>query len=257
MNKLSSSDRKSLIKFASQLPKGSRERKAILAGLSKISHRPVLTGVTLSKYRAGEAMMMYHVDLQKNHSKFYEMAVVLDEAEGDGSYMLQKRWGALTDSGAGRVESKDEKGLDYDSAVQAMKIHGGAKLRKGYQDAFKTRPVGQYPVGLSRSVGFGWGTQKITKCVPALREFTNLLKVAVAEAMNEQAGQLFETLRDLQALLSDIPDSSMAAEIRKLLHPPFQRIQKNPRFVSDPERTAKELVTLRRYIDRQIAECNV
>lgn len=37
MNKLSSQDRSSLIRLASAMPKGSEERKAILAGLSKIS----------------------------------------------------------------------------------------------------------------------------------------------------------------------------------------------------------------------------
>lgn len=257
---LSSLDREHLIKLASSLPRGSPERKSILAGLTqlgsinKVSHRPVLPEITLEKYRKGEAMMMYFIDEESNHSKFYEMAII---QEPSGFYTLKKRWGALTDQGAGRVDSKDEMGLSYSEAVRAMTAHGNSKLRKGYRDAFKNRPLGQYPVGLSRSVGFGWGTQSITKCVPALRDLNFKILEALHDVEADNPGELLLDLYAAQTLLERLPNSSMAREIQKFLRPPLNRLERNPKFLQDPMKTSQELKTLVRYLQRQMADCNV
>lgn len=212
--------------------------------------RPYMPEVTLRKYRAGEAFMAYFIDAAKNHSKFYEMAVVPDP---DGTYTLKKMWGAL---GQGRQDRKEQSGLTYDQATRLLAKHGVSKLRKGYKDAFKNQPVGQYPVGLERSVGFGWGTQAITKCVPALRSISLLIDTAIDEVRQDDAPDLLEALEGIAGFISDVPDS-MAKEIAKKVRGPLGRMKKNPRFIADPDRTVKELMTLKRYIDRQTRECNV
>ena len=81
-------------------------------------------------------VMLYVIDQAANSSKFYEMKIV---KVGMG-FMLQKRWGRLTDSGAtGRVDSKDESFPDLRSAQAAMITHKMDKTRKGYKDASSTK----------------------------------------------------------------------------------------------------------------------
>ena len=231
------------------------------AGITKrAAGRPYIPEVTLKKYRAGEAFMAYFIDQAKNHSKMYEMAVVPDDQRshdgGDtsGSYTLKKLWGAL---GQGAKKPKLERNLSYAKAVSLMNTHGRAKLRKGYKDAFKTRPLGQYPVGLDREVGFGWGTQEIVGCVPALRDMSEMIDLALDKVRQGDAPDLLSLLEQMGDTLKDFPKSSMASEIAKLMRPPLQRMKKNPRFIDDPSRAAKELMTMKRYIDRQTRECNL
>lgn len=211
--------------------------------------RPYLSEITRKKYRDGEAFMAYYIDAAKNHSKFYEMVVVPDDM---GTYTLKKKWGAL---GQGRQDNRIHEGMTYDQAVREMNRHGKSKLRKGYIDAFSTQPVGQYPVGLEREVGFGWGTQAITQCVPALREMAVQIDKALAEVAQDDPADLLRVLESMAVLLGDIPDS-MSKELSKRMRPPLQRMKRNPRFIDDPLRTKKELKTLQRYVDKQIATCN-
>lgn len=235
-------------RFATQL-----RRILIAEGLmpKTAAGRPYMPEITREKYRDGEAFMAYYIDAAKNHSKFYEMVVIPDPS-GMGA-TLKKKWGAL---GQGRQQDKVEVFADLDTAKRAMNRHGQKKLRKGYKDAFKSQPVGQYPVGLDRTVGFGWGTQAITKCVPALRDMSALISTALAEVADGDAADLLMALESMAALVGDIPDS-MAGEVAKRMRGPVQRMKKNPRFIDDPSRTQRELMTLKRYIDRQIKECNV
>jgi len=212
--------------------------------------RPYLSEITRQKYRAGEAFMAYFIDAAKNHSKFYEMVVVPDPY---GGASLKKKWGAL---GQGRQQDKVEVFADVETAKRALARHGKSKLNKGYKDAFKSQPVGQYPVGLDRNVGFGWGTQAITKCVPALRDMSVMISTALAEVEQDDPADLLAALEGMAALVSDIPDS-MASEVAKRMRGPVNRMKKNPRFIADPAKTSRELRTLKRYIDRQVSECNI
>jgi len=235
-------------RFASQL-------RRILASEGLIpktaAGRPYMSEITRKKYRDGEAFMAYYIDAAKNHSKFYEM-VVIPNPMGMG-VTLKKKWGAL---GQGRQQNKVEVFADIESAKRALSRHGKSKLRKGYKDAFKSQPVGQYPVGLERSVGFGWGTQAITQCVPALRDMSAMISTALAEVAQDDPADLLTALESMAALVSDIPDS-MSGEVAKRMRGPVNRMKKNPRFISDPAKTSRELMTLKRYIDRQISECNI
>jgi hypothetical protein len=54
MKKISSEDRATLIRLASSLPKGSPEKKAILAGLEKVSARTVPFKVGELRYSPGQ-----------------------------------------------------------------------------------------------------------------------------------------------------------------------------------------------------------
>ena len=225
--------------------------------LLRKAHRPHF--VTPKALREGHAFMTYKVDAGANNSKFYEGMI---QEQPDGTWSYQRRWGALTDTGPDqkRVDGAklDKFGLDYSMAKRLLMDEYSKRIRqRGYSDAMKTRPLGQYPVGLSRDVGFGWGTQKITQCVPQLRDFSELINQAVLDVMSGDAGTFRDDMQAMKGLLDTLPNSSMALEIGKLLRPPLSRLEQNPRFLADPKKTQSELTKLRRYIDRQIKECNV
>ncbi|MBQ73338.1 MAG: hypothetical protein CMJ67_10585 [Planctomycetaceae bacterium] len=232
-------------------------KKGRYASTRRVAHRPHF--VTPKELRDGHAFMTYKIDAGKNNSKFYEGKITPAD---DGSWSFLKRWGALTDKGArhSRVDGAkyDKHGLTEAQAQRMLDKERKKRLGpRGYTDAMKSRPVGQYPVGLQRDVGFGWGTQEITNCVPALRNMSDLIVTALAEVQQDDPGDLLRALEGLAVLVGDLPTSSMAKEIAKKMRPPVQRMKKNPRFISDPNRTTKELMTLKRYIDRQTKECNV
>lgn len=233
-------------------------RILVAEGFGKLAHRPHF--VTPKELRDGHAFMTYKIDAGKNNSKFYEGKITPAD---DGTWSYLRRWGALTDSGpvsGPRVDGKkyDKHGLAERQAQGLLDKERRKRLGpRGYSDAMKSRPVGQYPVGLDRDVGFGWGTQSITQCVPALRSMSEQIVTALAEVQQDDAQDFLLALEGLAALTSDLPASSMAKEIAKKMRPPVQRMKKNPRFIDDPNRTTKELMTLKRYIDRQIKECNV
>ena len=227
------------------------------ASTRKTAHRPHF--VTPKELRDGHAFMTYKIDAGKNNSKFYEGKIAPAD---DGSWSLLKRWGALTDKGPDRSRvdgaKYDKHGLSESQAQSMLAKEKKKRLGpRGYADAMKSRPLGQYPVGLDRDVGFGWGTQSITQCVPALRDMSELIVTALAEVQDDDPQDFLRALEGLVALTADLPSSSMAKEIAKKMRPPVQRMKKNPRFIDDPNRTTKELMTLKRYIDRQTKECNI
>lgn len=252
-----------LLRLASSLPKGSTERRALLqtlreASLQKNAHRPQMEGMSLAAYREGRALMTYHIDEDKNHSKFYEALVT---PQPDGTFSYQRRWGALTDHGPDRMRvdgaKLDKFGLSEMEALYLLNQEKKKRVQRGYTDAFKTRPLGQYPVGLSRSVGFGWGTQSITQCVPALRELSFKIDEVLRDVDREDLGSLQTDIQAARDLLDSLPSSSMATELDKLLHPPMNRLLGNPRFIQDPARTMGELKTVHNYLRRQLVDCNV
>ena len=228
-------------------------------GLVKTAHRPHF--VTPRELRDGHAFMTYKIDAGKNNSKFYEGKIAPAD---DGSWSLLKRWGALTDKGTKtgmpvQGERYDRHGLSEAKAQGMLEKEKRKRLGpRGYADAMKSRPLGQYPVGLDRPGNSGpWGQQSITQCVPALRDMSELIGTAVAEVQQDDAQDFLRALEGLVLLTGDLPSSSMAKEIAKMMRSPVQRMKKNPRFIDDPSRTMKELMTLKRYIDRQTNECNI
>ena len=107
-------------------------------------------------------VMLFFIDPSANSSKFYEMKIV---KSGLMNYVLQKRWGRLTDSGAtGRIDSKDEMFDNLADAQRAMQVHARSKTSKGY----KVAPNNEYPIGLG-AAGFGWGGQAACNYVPELK----------------------------------------------------------------------------------------
>jgi hypothetical protein len=221
--------------------------------------------VTLSAYRDGRALMTYLIAEEAgigggatgNNSKFYE-GVIKPDTKGTWSWI--RRWGALADVGS-RADGKtyDKHGLTETVARKLLIKERLKRAKRGYKDAFKSRPVGQYPVGLDRPGRSGpWGQQGITQCVPDLRRLSLLLGVAQKELAQDDAGDLFAALIAMENLAADLASSnSMAAEVKKRLRPPLERMRRNPRFIDDPGRTEKELRTLKRYIDSQLKECNI
>jgi len=168
-------------------------------GTSKLAHRPMLApeGLDARKVQAGEAFMLYWIDPESNHSKFYEGLLLSND---DGSYNVKFRWGALTDSGfTGRIDGAkfDSKfsHLDLATAKRALAIKYREKTGTGYVDAWRHKlPKGQYPVGLKRDVGFGWGVQETAFCVPSLR----LVRDTLADAQDKVLKEKYQAAQQMQ-----------------------------------------------------------
>jgi len=150
---------------------------------TKTAHKPMLhgQGLDVRKVRSGEGFMLYFIDAGKNHSKFYEGLMLPND---DGTYRVLLRWGALTDSGfTGRIDGgkfdAKHSNLGEGTAKSILAKKYRAKTGKGYVDAWRHQgPKGQYPVGLTRDVGFGWGVQETAFCIPSLRNIRDHLDAA-------------------------------------------------------------------------------
>jgi predicted DNA-binding WGR domain protein len=268
--------RKDLIRLASTM-KPSPERSAliqVLASHNKSAHFPYLDrrsgnlsregirgdGLSKSVMRGGDGFALYYVDAAKNHSKFYEGML---HEQPNGLYDVKFRWGAMTDSGyTGRVDGRkyDEKfsNLTYSEAKRALDKKKRAKVGKGYVDTFGPKhkdPVtgkklkqGEYPIGLAREVGFGWGTQTMAYCVPALREIAE----HISRALDPNDGTTAEAdLSRAQRLVSNVPDSQMAGKINRYIAVVMREVNRG----SDQAVINKKLRTLQNYIQKQVALC--
>jgi predicted DNA-binding WGR domain protein len=255
----------------------------------KLSHKPQLEreGLDSTAAKQGMGAMLYFIDSAKNHSKYYEMII---KPEG-GMFTLKKRWGALTDRGdTGRGDEKVEMFPSLAKAQAVLAKTYREKTGKGYKDAFnrmmhvspasgETLPLGQYPVGLTRTVGFGWGTQSATKCIPSLRDLQEKIDGAlgtILEVKEADHSDLADILADLQAadrIISglmrnrdavDGANQSMGDILAKMLATPMGRIQglmgmartqmgRPP--VLDRQNLREELVAIRNYIRKQLSHC--
>jgi len=138
----------------------------------KVAHKPHIREINRNTNRAGLSSMRDSIIAGENKSKFHEMHV-------DGT-TLKRVWGALTDRGGfGRTQDKSESFSSPEQAmrqmqkIKASKIKGPSKYIDAYGPLHKTPdgkklPQGQYPIGLTRDVGFGWGTQESAFCIPEL-----------------------------------------------------------------------------------------
>ena len=160
-------------------------------------------------------------------------------------------------------------GLDYNTAMKLMQKQKAAKVRKGYIDATGPNHVspitgeklkkGEYPIGLLReSPGFGWGTQAVTTCVPALNDLRDKIIEALDETKERDTEGLKDDLEAAMNLVSAVPDSTMAAKLRSYIRKPYGRLKGLPRFMPDPDGkvVTKELTTILRYLNKQMAYCD-
>jgi predicted DNA-binding WGR domain protein len=170
--------RSSMLRIASEFPKGSDGRKALLERVKKA--RPV-------SIKDAE-VMLYMIDTKTNKSKFYEMRVVPAGRESNAKkekvwtgrgWVLERRWGRLTDEGGitGRTDSYNDFFADQDQAQRMMGRLKGEKTRKGYQDVSRKR---EYPIGLG-SAGFGWGGQSVCRVIPELQSLLSHVQDAKGE----------------------------------------------------------------------------
>lgn len=237
----------------------------------KVAHKPILTrdGLNKAAVRNGDGAMLYLIDSGKNSSKFYEMLIVPD---GKGGFALQRRWGALTDSGTtGRVDKKDMLGLSQNQAQRELQKIYKSKTRKGYVDAFgpahkspidgKKLKMGEYPLGLVREIGFGWGSQSMGQCIPALRDMVEHLDAAIKEIQEQgKSDHIKEDLDDALGTISAVAkeDSSMAGKLRKYISHVIRRVSGSPRFLPDPEgrKLMKDIRTIINYVKKQTAYCS-
>lgn len=157
------------------------------------------------------------IDPKNNNSKFYEMRVVpygresrakktKDHARGMGAFVLERRWGRLTDSGkTGRVDSINDIFGSEREARSLMRQISSQKTRKGYQDVSRSR---EYPLGLG-SAGFGLGGQEACRVIPELQELLGHVQEAqgvlrgLARRENAVATRVKEYLDPLEAYLRD------------------------------------------------------
>ena len=246
------------------------------AATRRVAHKPVLLsdGLTIQKVRDHEAFMTYNISAGANKSKFYEAIILPSD---DGTYRVKRRWGALTDSGqTGRMDGEK---FDFDprfsglglsqAKVVLMKVYKD-RLDHGYTSAFgpehvtpdgRPLPSGQYPVGLARGVGFGWGTQSVSFCVPALRDVAEHLKNA-QKYLRIQDWMAAQNSQDLaEAKAKDVlkADSSMGQKILDNI----QHMQGRAALILSGRGEASEeanwstaLSRLTSYIDKQLSTCN-
>jgi len=229
----------------------------------KTAHKPIMLreGLTPDKVRSGEAFMVYNIDKGTNKSKFYEALI---SSTGSG-YVLLLAWGRLTDSGqTGRIDRKSEMYSDLATAKRALMGHYRKRLAHGYVDAFGPHHVdpatgrklklGEYPVGLG-AAGFGWGGQGMSACVPSLRN----LRKYIADAMMEfrMPQDRFQILADLDMVnreIGEIPDSTMAAKLRKYMDAAKKMINA-AKDEADVAKCKKALKTIDNYLAKQLALC--
>ena len=256
----------------SDVGSGSRRKAAAL----KIAHMPYLSqpgnlsregirgkGLTKAVIRSGDGFALYNIDAGRNHSKFYEGYI---NEQRNGMFDVVFRWGAMTDSGfTGRIDGRkyDEKfmNLSYDQAKRMLDKKKRAKIGgRGYVDTFgpkhkdlatgKKLKQGEYPIGLARDVGFGWGTQEMAYCVPALRGIAE--EIASALDPNDGTDAVVD-LKNALRLVRGVPDSSMAGKITKFIGVAMRGIARG----NDQTAINKTLFTIKNYIDKQIALCPV
>jgi predicted DNA-binding WGR domain protein len=242
------------------------------AALAKLANRPIMEGLGLNarKVSAGEAFMVYFIDQEKNHSKFYEGLII----EEGGGFRVIRRWGALTDSG--RTGKIDGAKFDHDNrfwfedlraAKRELAAHYKKRVSRGYTDAWTHAGAkGQYPVGLKRDVGFGWGTQSVAFCIPALRECQTHLNEAKTSLSR---GDFYRAADALQAAQRDASqvgraDSSMGNKIRDNIDHMGGRSGNILSILQSgdmPDRSEVKnwgtaLSRLISYIDKQLAVCH-
>lgn len=250
-----------------------------------LAHKPILQreGLDANAVQQGMGAMLYMIDAAKNNSKFYEMLIV---PGGGGGFTLMRRWGALTDTGqTGRIDSIDMEGMSLRSAQAEMAKIYRNKVGKGYKDAFNRKmhvgpqggplPFGQYPVGLTRDPGFGWGSQSATRCIPSLRDLQEKLDGALNEL--EEDSDLTMLLADVEAaqrliaLLMRNPlaveyetNKSMGDILNTAMRTPINRMKmlqggtrQGPGRLPDLDRgkLRSELVAIRNYVRKQLSYC--
>lgn len=211
-------------------------------------------GLDKESVRSGNGAMLYFIDAAKNHSKFYEMLI----APQGPQFLLKRRWGALTDQNGGKVAMKDEVFPNEQAAQRALATIKLEKTRKGYVDAFGPKhemngrklPMGEYPVGLDRQVGFGWGTQSVVKVLPQLKAV--LTQVQQAYQQMERGSSLEMISASIQSAeralksLERNDEGSMIAKLLEQITPVSRMIQEAD---PDMQNDVKLTLALNRFIN--------
>jgi hypothetical protein len=135
-------------------------------------------------------------------------------------------------------------------------------------------------VGLTREVGFGWGTQSATKCIPSLRDLQEKIDGAlgtILEVKEADHSDLSEILADLQAAdriinglmrnqeAIDDTNQSMGDILAGMLAMPMKRInalmgtmgraQVGRPIILDRQNLREELVAIKNYVRKQLSHC--
>jgi len=241
----------------------------------KVAHKPMLApqGLDARKVAAGEGFALYMINPAANNSKFYEGIMLSND---DGTWRVHLRWGALTDSGfTGRIDGANFDGkfsrLTEREAKGVLTSKYRAKTGKGYIDVWGPRhkspdgkqlPKGQYPVGLKRDVGFGWGVQEAAFCIPALRALAGELLQA-QDALNSMqfadASEFLDSAASTAKFQIRSVDSSMAKKINDNIAHMQGRASKllAGEFDSNSVRDWKTALSrLMSYIDKQLSVCH-
>ena len=240
------------------------------AATTKVAHRPYLwaQGLTKDAVRDGKAAMLYFIDLGRNHSKAYEMVI---REYPDGTASLTRKWGALTDSErTGNLPEKTDEFGSLGQAQRALRTLYAQKTAKGYIDAFGPRhvtpdgrklPIGEYPVGLDRNVGFGWGTQTTAKCSIYLKQI--LVKIEEAKMLTDRdagTAAISQAVAQADALVKFLvaDDNTMGTKVKAMIRNILGRLQGQGRYLEDETgvQMVRDLNTLTNYLSKQLSLCN-
>lgn len=211
-------------------------------------------GLDKESVRSGNGAMLYFIDAAKNHSKFYEMLI----APQGPQFLLKRRWGALTDQNGGKVAMKDEVFPNEQAAQRALATIKLEKTRKGYVDAFGPKhemngrklPMGEYPVGLDRQVGFGWGTQSVVKVLPQLKGVLTQVQQAYQQMERGSSLEMISaSIQSAERALKSLERNDEGSMITKLLEqitPVSRMIQEAD---PDMQNDVKLTLALNRFIN--------
>jgi hypothetical protein len=177
-------------------------------------------------------------------------------------------------------------GLSLRSAQAELAKIYREKVGKGYKDTYNGKmhvspatgerlPLGQYPVGLTRTPGFGWGTQSATACIPSLRDLSEKVDAAINEmeedndlamllADMESAQRIINQLMRNPVAIDTETNMSMGDVLDAAMKTPLNRIRALQGMARsgpgrlpdlDREKLRRELVAIRNYIRKQLSHC--
>lgn len=224
-----------------------------IASFTRIAHNPITNTLMYEKlinprsYAEGMAKMMHLIDPERNHSKFYEMVII---PAGNGQFKLLKVWGRLTDTG--RIGRLVEDHPTLASALNSMAAKTREELRKGYKDTFLTNR-GQYPIGLGGVSGL-WQGQDAKAITSELRKLREQIDIAIEAGLDDDRESMSAALADMGRVLFDLPESTMAKELLKRLKAPTNALLGTEGYKTDAKAIARNLKTVRTYLDNQLSE---
>ncbi len=181
-------------------------------------------GLDAETVRSGNGAMLYRLDPAQGFSHFYEMKIV----QQGSRWLLKRLWGDLRDAaGSEHVTAKDEVFHSAEGAQAALKAIWAGKEQQGFVDAFGPKhedpfgvklPMGQYPEGLDRTIGFGGKTLPEVTLEPQLKGVRTQVQQAYEQVQRGDSLELIsQSLQSAERILKSMEQGNLGGMSSKLL----------------------------------------